>query len=161
MRSSFHRASRSPFDMRLEQPASSMLWLFPELARLLGMCEYQRLHTWMRKFQHPLPKPTVLMGNMLLEYMKPLERAWSKKMEAQWLRMLISKLLTHNGARKLILKRSKCLDLVFKHDRSNRGISELRCASARSSSRSRPRRSTTPRPCRRVVAALLSRVART
>lgn len=40
---------------RIEQPASSMLWSFPELARLLEFLDTTRVHTWMKKFNHVLP----------------------------------------------------------------------------------------------------------
>ena len=78
---------------RIEQPASSMLWSFPELAKLLELLDTTRVHTWMRKFNHVLPKPTVLVANMIPDVVADLAGAWSPKLEAQWKEMMTSKCL--------------------------------------------------------------------
>ena len=71
---------------RLEQPASSLLWLFPELTALWKLISLQKVHSWMRCFGHALPKPSVFVGNINMEIMQQLYRKWSKRMEEQWRR---------------------------------------------------------------------------
>ena len=82
-----------------------MLWIYPELERFLDVVDAGRVHTWMRKFGHQIPKPTVLYSNMAHELTQPLAKAWSKRMEEQWCAMLKAKLLAHAGARKLLQRR--------------------------------------------------------
>ena len=71
---------------RLEQPASSLLWLFPELGALWKLISLQKVHSWMRCFGHALPKPSVFVGNICMEIMQQLYRKWSKRMEERWKR---------------------------------------------------------------------------
>ena len=64
---------------------SNLLWLFPEMARFLDLIQASRVHSWMRCFGHPLPKPSVFMSNIKDEIVGPLlRRQWSAKMEALW-----------------------------------------------------------------------------
>lgn len=88
----------------MEQPASSVLWIFPELDRFWRFLEGVRTHTWMRKFGHPLPKPTVLFSNVCREFLIPLAGKWSKKMEKIWQRILASRLAS-----------SPAIALLWKH----------------------------------------------
>lgn len=85
-----------------------MLWVFPELSRFMELLSFGRVHTWMRKFGHALPKPTVLYSNVESSLLGPIKKAWSKRMESQWLAMLKEKLLAHPGARRLLRKRAQC-----------------------------------------------------
>lgn len=94
---------------RLEQPASSMLWTFPELLQFLDVISAKRTHTWMKLFQHALPKPTVLFGNMRGSLLDLLHGEWSKALEERWTNMLVMKRATKLGIRKLMTNK-KCFD---------------------------------------------------
>ena len=55
------------------------------MARFLDLIQASRVHSWMRCFGHPLPKPSVFMSNIKDEIVGPLlRRQWSAKMEALW-----------------------------------------------------------------------------
>jgi hypothetical protein len=90
---------------RLEQPASSLLWVFPELSRLMELLCMTRVHTWMKNFGHRLPKPSVLMSTVVPQHLQPLEGKWSKKMERAWARLQTKILMGITPIRNLILKK--------------------------------------------------------
>ena len=96
----------------MEQPSSSLLWFFPEMSRFLESVGATRIHTWMRKFGHPLPKPSVLYSNILPDWLGPLFGKWSPKMEKIWQNILRSKLLAVPAIRKLWQNKNKKLSLV-------------------------------------------------
>jgi len=98
-------ASVSFTQPRLEQPASSLLWVFPELSRLMELLCMTRVHTWMKNFGHRLPKPSVLMSTVVPQHLQPLEGKWSKKMERAWARLQTKILMGITPIRNLILKK--------------------------------------------------------
>ena len=85
-KSAFLSTDSHLFHPRLEQPASSLLWLFPELEALWKVISLQKVHSWMRCFGHALPKPSIFVGNINMEIMQQLYRKWSKRMEKRWKR---------------------------------------------------------------------------
>ena len=93
----------------MEQPASSVLWIFPELARFLLAIDAVRIHGWMKCFGHPLPKPSVFMVNIIEDVMKPLERTWSKKLQEKWDKIQTNILLGIPGVRRMLLKKNQHL----------------------------------------------------
>ena len=100
----------------MEQPASSLLWIFPELSRLLEQLCMTRVHTWMKNFGHRLPKPSVLMSTVVPQYLKPLEGKWSKKMERAWARLQTKMLMGITPIRNLMINKHwflVCMQHVF------------------------------------------------
>lgn len=91
----------------MEQPASSMLWMFPELAHFLKFVEGHRVHTWMKRFGHALPKPTVLVGNVVANLVDALASKWSRKMERKWEAMLMARLLSIPAVRFLLKRKAQ------------------------------------------------------
>ena len=76
--------------------------MFPELIDFLDLVMAKRTHTWMKLFQHPLPKPTVLFGNMGLTLLDRLHGEWSKSLEIRWHNMMMMKLSTKLAIRGLM-----------------------------------------------------------
>lgn len=84
-----------------------MLWLLPEMAKFLEITASVRVHSWMKCFGHPLPKPSVFMSNMDSDIVGTLHRSWSKKMEKLWSDMLTKKMLKTLVLRKLWRNKAK------------------------------------------------------
>ena len=53
----------------------------PPMRNLIEALNLNRVWTWMRCFGHPMPKPTVLFGNVAYMKMRQLYRPWSKQLE--------------------------------------------------------------------------------
>ena len=92
-------------DPRLEQPATSSLWYFPEMARFLESVDGVRLHTWMKCFGHDLPKPSVLMTSIEEVFSSRLRRNWSKKVQARLEQLLKEHLTQRWSTRRLWAKK--------------------------------------------------------
>ena len=107
--SRFNVFSAKPFNLRIEQPGSSTLWLFPELAQFLKLLGASRVHTYMRAFGHMLPKPTVLYANIPPQHLVPVDRKWSPEIEKRWKAELTDGLLADPATAKLwVCKRTLC-----------------------------------------------------
>ena len=79
----------------LEQGQSSVLPKFPSVKLSLELIGAGRIHTWLRAFNHPMPKPTYLWSTMpatalsILEKKKPAgavsdERYWHNTATGWW-----------------------------------------------------------------------------
>ena len=79
------------------------------MARFLDLIQALRVHSWMRCFGHPLPKPSVFMSNIKDQIVGLLRRQWSAKMEALWQEILGTKLMSVMATRNLWINKSKKL----------------------------------------------------
>ena len=113
--------------LRLEQPGSSMLWLLPEMAKFLEVTAAVRVHSWMRCFGHPMPKPSVFMSNMASDFVNDLHRSWSKKMEKLWSSMLTQKLLKTLALRKLWHNKAKVCRTALRFHTKNKLVKDSKC----------------------------------
>ena len=65
--------------LRLQQPRASFLWKLPEMAAFLREVHASRQFTWMRRFGHPVPKPTEFYSNLPSDILSSLKRPQSKR----------------------------------------------------------------------------------
>ena len=94
------------------------------MARFLDLIQASRVHSWMRCFGHPLPKPSVFMSNIKDEIVGPLlRRQWSAKMEALWQKKLGAKLMSVMAIRNLWINKSKKCKTAWKF-RWNREVKQ-------------------------------------